>query len=391
MMKIVWAVLLVGTPVQGQFLRSLADELLDNPEFSANDRVNTSEEFLTLLNEQGDIGRLWIGPFSTVESGELQIFDQFELFAANSDVSLTFEYELQDEEVSVTEFVSVLNTQGQLGYQYAAPISFGNFITGENIVTRYLFARTSGSQETFEYQTLPTTEASLNLEVINTQGASGWEWLGPQVVGSFPNLELVDLFVRRAGQNEIFTYFQEATTRTPTSFLDQVNAQGELGRFWMGDFVVSNGLEFESFAVFRQNSQQDSTYTYSLLPSVNTRASLLEQANAQGEEGFAYLSPQVFPTDNPAIFTSFELYISRTAERGVGPTSEDFNLDLEDDQLTFSTSVSGNFQLFESENLVDWNPLGEIRSSVGEDIIWVLEPSELSQRFFTVGRISDLD
>ena len=110
-----------------------------------------------------------------------------------------------------------------------------------------------------------------------------------------------------------------------------------------------------------------------------------------GEEGFAYLSPQVFPTDNPAIFISFELYISRTAERGVGPTSEDFNLDLEDDQLTFSTSVSGNFQLFESENLVDWNPLGEVRSSVGEDIIWVLEPSELSQRFFTVGRISDLD
>ncbi|MDB4673703.1 hypothetical protein OAF27_02700 [Verrucomicrobiales bacterium] len=371
--------LCVSQPLYAQFGGLLDAYQADDPRYVVSNAVATNSDFVDLLNAQGEAGKVWIGPRVFFDFSNPGGLDSVEFFGCDLDNPKTYEYRLANFVDDPSAFIDELNSQGAQGFEFQATLLLSDGAVGSTQDQAIVFARESGPSQTFEYQLIPTQLSQIAIGTFNEQGAAGFEWFGPLFFGEGENSEFFDFFVRRPGQNEIFSYEQQPTVEGRAGFLAQINSQGAEGDRWKGNFSSDGGTA----SVFVQNSQERFNYSYSSLEQQDTRSSFLNQVNAQGEAGAYFRGELAFFSDG--VSDSKAIYATRTGG-GAPARLGGVIVFLRNDELSFTPEEAGDFQLAGSSNLVDYDPVGGIESSSGETITWSIEITSEPKRFFRVER-----
>ena len=371
----------LSQPLSAQFGGLLVEYQADDPRYLAENAVTTNSAFLTLLNNQGAEGKFWLGPRVFFDFSDFSSQDNVELFGCDLDDPRNYQYRLieSNNPDDANAFLAEVNSQGAEGFEFQGNFVLSDGSGGAGQPQAMIFANESGPAQTFEYQLLPASLSLVDTATFNAQGAVGWRWIGPIFFGS----DFFDFYIRRPGRNETFSYLQEVAAQSRSAFLAQINAQGTEGQRWKGNFIPIDNSNPESIAVFVQNSQENFSYNYDSLPSQSTRSTFIDQLNAEGSAGAYFRSEFAFQNGDDFDFQA--IYTERTGGGGRILLRGIFIFQNEE-ELAFTPEEAGEFQLFQSSDLIDYQPVGASRTSMGETLTWTIDRSSAPSRYYRIER-----
>lgn len=140
-----------------------------------------------------------------------------------------------------------------------------------------------GNASTFLYESQTYTNSSTEFTTqAEAQGQRSFRYVTAKAVMSGGGSTLFNLYVKDSGT---FTYKLVPTATTKATLQTQLNTQGAAGYRWTGDLGWMQSGTFASFAVYRKLVGTSTTYTYTVLNAVSDSAGTITQANQQGAVG----------------------------------------------------------------------------------------------------------
>jgi FG-GAP-like repeat len=187
---------------------------------------------------------------------------------------------------SATALVTSLNAEGALGFAYMYDSAFGGGISPP---VSSLFVRNIARPKAHSYKTQPApTTASALVTLLNSEGALGFRYFGDMTFdATLPSAYTVSLFTKD-NSGAIYTYKQLTPASSEATFLAQVNAEGANGFAYVSDVAYPSGGGFLIASLFVKENSSAAVYSYESRPSAADVTAFLAQANAQGIRGFRY-------------------------------------------------------------------------------------------------------
>jgi hypothetical protein len=247
------------------------------PIYEALTYVTARTALLAQANAQGARGFQLIGPlFVGPDAINLYVRDQ----------NTTFAYEALDDATTQTALANQLNAQGARGFR------FDNFFTSG---TYYVKDNTAGL--TYQYELLAETNTTTGfLTQANSQGARGFYFVFTYGIGG----TTVAMYGKDSSAATYQYELHPATDANATadSFVAQANTQGARGfKHVTGFYFFGNPSGDTARNIYVKDTSQSATFSYQALAQTANSATLLTQANAEGQTNFVYTGGQIFFPD----------------------------------------------------------------------------------------------
>lgn len=193
-------------------------------------------------------------------------------------------YEALAPATDAAAFLGQLNAQGARTFRFFGGFAFTTGPTSVEVVEAYV----KDAETTYAFELLPVAGSAADLEAqLNAQGARGFKWGGPYVVGG----QSRTLYRKDNSSASTYTYAVLAAPADSAAYLSQVNAQGGNGYYSVGGAYIVGGA---TVLVYQKDSQGSATYSYEALGQPGSDADFLAQFEAQGARGFRFKTAYVF-------------------------------------------------------------------------------------------------
>jgi hypothetical protein len=193
-------------------------------------------------------------------------------------------YEALPPAADAPTFLDRLNAHGARAFRFFSGLAFTTGPTSVEVVEAYV----KDAETTYSFELLPVASSVADLEAqLNAQGARGFKWGGPYVVGG----QSRTLYRKDNGSASTFTYAVLVAPADSTGYLSQTNAQGGNGYYSVGGAYLVGGT---TVLVYQKDTQGSATYGYEALGQPGSNADFLAQFEAQGARGFRFKTGYVF-------------------------------------------------------------------------------------------------
>jgi len=193
-------------------------------------------------------------------------------------------YEALPPAADVSAFLDRLNAQGARSFRFFSGLAFTTSPTSAEVVEAYV----KDAETTYAFELLPDTGSVADLQAqLNAQGARGFKWGGPYVVGG----QIRTLYRKDNGSASTYSYTVLSAPADSTGYLSQVNAQGGNGYYSVGGAYMVGGT---TVLVYQKDAQGSATYGHEALGQPGSDADFLAQLEAQGARGFRFKTGYVF-------------------------------------------------------------------------------------------------
>lgn len=182
---------------------------------------------------------------------------------------------------SPATFLSQLNVQAAQGYRYFGDQNYAG------VSASVLVKESNNATYNYKSQT-PATNLNAFITLINNEGALGYQYqgdLGFDAGGG--NFVFISLFERNTAAPTTYTYESAPTSATAAALVTQANAQGARQFLYRGGIAFTTG-GFVTFSLYEKDNTRGDTFRYEQLPRSTTPSAFLVQANAQGARRFRY-------------------------------------------------------------------------------------------------------
>lgn len=201
-------------------------------------------------------------------------------------------YEALTPAADASAFLDRLNAQGARAFRFFSGLAFTTGPTSVEVVEAYV----KDAQTTYSFELLPVAISAADLEAqLNAQGARGFKWGGPYVVGG----QSRTLYRKDNGSASTYTYAVLAAPADSTGYLSQTNAQGGNGYYSVGGAYLVGGT---TVLVYQKDTQGSATYGYEALGQPGSDADFLAQFEAQGARGFRFKTGYVFSDGTKLLY-----------------------------------------------------------------------------------------
>jgi hypothetical protein len=255
------------------------------------------------FNELGAAGWAFVGPLA---SSQLAATAEFgDLFVRDSLHSgRVFEYATEPAAADTATWLAAANARGLDGFLFKGP-----YLVGVQQVD--LFVRDADGSRTYEYELLPSApvvDGAALMAELNAQGARGYRWLGPLIVGtSFVNAYVSDV--------SDTTYSYEGRPGSGLLGIDDIDAfvataneMGAAGAQYVTSMNVDGGTA--TLLVFETNSApMVRSYSAVAAPLDTPLDSLVADINAQAAAG-SFFWGEIVADD----LSSYRLFVSTTID-----------------------------------------------------------------------------
>lgn len=247
------------------------------PIYEALAYVTDRAALLAQANAQGARGFQLIGPqFVGPDSINLYVKDQ----------NTTFTYEALDTATTQAALTTQLNTQGARG------LRFDNFFTSGNY-----YVKDNAAGLTYQYELLAEANTTNGfIAQANSQGARGFYFIFTYTIGG----ATVSMYGKDSS-NAVYQYELYPATDvnvTADNFVVQANAQGARGfKYVTGFYFGGNPSGDTARNIYVKDTTQSATFSYKAQLQTSNAATLVTQANAEGQLNFIYAGAQVFFPD----------------------------------------------------------------------------------------------
>lgn len=180
--------------------------------------------FLNTANSEGARGYRYVGDLMFQDG-------TYSLFATDTTAAATYSYEALAPQSTSSSFVQQLNSEASKGFKYKGDYVFSG-------VTSSIYVK-DGVSSTLQYAVAPATATHVTdfISMANSQGAIGYRFLNYY---SFQD-GIQALFVKDSAHSDwTFSYSYEDEASNSTDFLAQINAQGVNNILYMGDRYFAN-------------------------------------------------------------------------------------------------------------------------------------------------------
>ena len=193
----------------------------------------------------------------------------------------TYLYQTMAISNSAAAFLSQLNIQAAQGYRYFGDQNYAG------VSASVLVKESNNAAYHYKSQT-PATNLNAFITLINSEGALGYQYQGD--VGfdtGGGNFDFISLFQRNTAAPTTYTYESAATSTSAAALVTQANAQGARQFLYRGGIAFTTG-GFVTFSLYEKDNTRGDTFRYEQLPRSATPADFLTQTNAQGARRFRY-------------------------------------------------------------------------------------------------------
>jgi hypothetical protein len=202
--------------------------------------------------------------------------------------SPSFVYSQQPTPASADARLQLLNTQGSAGAAYVGPYAVGN-------TAFELFVRPTPARS-FAYVAQASAPANRTADgfvaLLNTQGAAGYVFKGPLVAPGSTDIALY--FVRSSTRSTTYAYAYNVFTPDETTTLQQLNARGAQGYAWLGDYAPDPANPAAAIRLFVKDNGSAALYAYAATPLPATRDALLAELATRGQTGAIWKGAYAF-------------------------------------------------------------------------------------------------
>lgn len=207
----------------------------------------------------------------------------------------TFKYEgLTPSFTTHDALIASFNAQGAKGFRYL----YGAFVSPEDQLAVYV--KDDQTTYTYEVQPAPNTLDELRTQ-LESRGADGFQWIGQYGIWLSPSKPNWMIYRKDVGAATTYSYrVAQVLPATFENLFAQAKAQGAEGYYskslkeTVANFVVG---------VYEKDQKRNATYAYEVLDAPDTKEeSILAMANTQGERGFRLISTNNFVPGLKAIF-----------------------------------------------------------------------------------------
>lgn len=202
--------------------------------------------------------------------------------------SNVFVYSSQPTPASADARLQQLNAQGSAGAAYVGPYAVGN-------TAFELFVRPTPARS-FTYATQASAPSNRTpdgfVALLNTQGAAGYLFKGPLLAPG--STEIVLTFVRSSARSTTYAYAYSAFTADEAATLQQLNARGQQGYAWLGDYAPDPAAPATAIRLFVKDNGSTATYAYAATPLATTRDTLLAELGTRGQAGAIWKGAYAF-------------------------------------------------------------------------------------------------
>lgn len=201
-------------------------------------------------------------------------------------------YEALPPAADAPAFLDRLNAQGARAFRFFSGLAFTTGPTSVEVVEAYV----KDAETTYSFELLPVASSVADLEAqLNAQGARGFKWGGPYVVGG----QSRTLYRKDSGSASTYSYAVLAAPADSTGYLSQTNAQGGNGYYSVGGAYLVGGT---TVLVYQKDTQGSATYGYEALGQPGSDADFLAQFEAQGARGFRFKTGYVFSDGTKLLY-----------------------------------------------------------------------------------------
>ena len=199
------------------------------------------------------------------------------------DATTTYTFELQPDARSSSALTSQLQAQGARGFRFAGP-----YVVGSTFYN--LYRKDAGSAATYAYTVLPAAASSIDfLAQANAQGVTGYYAAGATLM---LGTSTVQLYERASPGTATYAYEAQPNPANDADFLAQLNEEGTRGYRFRTAFVFTDGTKL----VYEKDTSQAATFGYADIAPQTTSNAYITQANAQGAAGFVLIGDYVLPS-----------------------------------------------------------------------------------------------
>jgi hypothetical protein len=193
-------------------------------------------------------------------------------------------YEALPPAADAAAFLDRLNAQGARAFRFFSGLAFPTGPASAEVVDAYV----KDAEATYSFELLPdASSASALQDQLNAQGARGFKWGGPYVVGG----QSRTLYRKDNSSASNYTYAVLTAPADSAGYLSQTNAQGASGYYSVGGAYLVGGT---TVLVYQKDTQGSATYRYEALDQPGSDADFLAQFEAQGARGFRFKTGYVF-------------------------------------------------------------------------------------------------
>jgi hypothetical protein len=203
-----------------------------------------------------------------------------------------FVYEGRTPDTSRTQFLSDLNTQGAQGYRYLSDFAFTATIPPDQTSA---FVKDQATTYSYEVQNVTSGSAAF-LTQANAEGARGFRWAGELAVGS----DMFFVYRKDNGSTATYSYQVLAQPTNKTDALNQANAQGTQGYYSLAPSFILGDASTSS--IYEKSSQGNATYGYEITAVPADDTAFLAQLNSEGARGYRFRGEFVFADGTGAVF-----------------------------------------------------------------------------------------
>ena len=190
-------------------------------------------------------------------------------------------------------FISQLNAQAALGYRY-----FGDQIYGG--VAASVLVKENNSAAYLYKSLTPATNATAFITLVNNEGALGYQYQGDLAFDSGGgNFAFVSVFSRNTAAPTTYTYESAPISANATALAVQANAQGARRFLYRGGIAFTK-VGFVTLSLYEKDNTRGDVFRYEQLPRSTTAANFLSQVNSQGARRFRYFGDVGFDDSTTA-------------------------------------------------------------------------------------------
>jgi uncharacterized protein (TIGR03437 family) len=196
------------------------------------------------------------------------------IYVKDSTQTGTYAYTARPQPATAADTLAQMNAMGAQGYSFyrEIPISGG---------PGYLYVKDASHSGNFNYTIMPTpSTSSETLARMNAMGAQGYAYYMPTRFG--------DLYVKDSARAVTYSYAFGPFTSSFADTLAQMNGFGAQGYALLANFGFVSQNSFGN--IYVKDSSRSGTYTFALAPFPASAAGGLQQLNAMGAAGAAYMT-----------------------------------------------------------------------------------------------------
>ncbi len=269
---------LISTASQAQFLS--APQVLRESTFEYKTLIpaTSTPTFLTQANAEGTSRYSFVGDNAFGDPLNPTIVS---IYVRAPSPSTSYLYQSMAISNSAAAFVSQLNVQAAQGYRYFGDQNYAG------VAASVLVKESNNAAYHYKSQT-PATNLNAFITLINSEGALGYQYQGDVGFNTGGgNFDFISLFQRNTATPTTYTYESAAISTSAAALVNQANAQGARQFLYRGGIAFSTG-PFVTFSLYEKDNTRGDTYRYEQLPRSATPTDFLSQANAQGARRFRY-------------------------------------------------------------------------------------------------------